>query len=314
MITLPNHYLIGYVPLKGHKDPDFKELAYGDSGPRGENLKNKLTKDSYIFLHTKIGSQKYITCYLVVERILPGAEAQRDPSISCDGQYDDWLFLGNKQHSKRLRKPIPFNKQLAQKLSLEIDFSDSDSGTRSELQVVASATRSHRPLSDQDVDILLKEIEKYQDNAKIDNPDEVQHHLYFYDEGEDIIPIDEVHQLRENEIQKLLRKNPSAIEPGVRVIEYEKVLPDGDRLDLLLEAADGSIIIAELKGFDKLTDEITTQVASYARDIAKEYPNRRIRKMVICDGKVSPKLRKACELLDIEIVVYGVKLYCFRLT
>ena len=105
------HYLIPYVPLKGHKDPDFKELAYGDSAQRGRVLKDNLSKGSYLFFHTKIGSNKYITCYIVVEKILPAKEAQKDPSINCDGKYDDWLFIGDKNMSKRLRKPIPFNRQ-----------------------------------------------------------------------------------------------------------------------------------------------------------------------------------------------------------
>ncbi|TKJ44726.1 hypothetical protein CEE35_06960 [Candidatus Aerophobetes bacterium Ae_b3b] len=310
---MPKHYLIPYVPLKGHKDPDFKELAYGESGQRGKVLKDNLSKGSYLFFHTKIGSSKYITCYIVVDRILPGKKAQSNSSINCDGQYDDWLFIGDKNKSKRLRKPIYFIKQLAKKLSLNIDFEPFNSGRKTELAVIGSATRSHRQLTDNDVSILLDEIEKYEENVKIENPPDVQYHLYFYDESEKIIPMDEVHRLKESEIQKLLRKNPSVIEKDARVIDYEKVLPDGDRLDLVLEAVDGSLIVAELKGPDKLTDEIPTQVASYVRDIEKEYPTRKIRKMIVCDGKVSPKLQKACESLGIEIVVYGVKLDCFKL-
>lgn len=308
------HYLIPYVPIKGHKDPDFRELAYGDSGSRGRTLKDTVSKGSYLFFHTKIGSTKYFTCYLHIDKVLSGQETQTDPSITCDGRFDDWLFLGNKKTSKRLRKPLPFNKLFASKLSIGIDFTASDSGKKSELQVIGSATRQHRQLSDRDVEVLLEAIAKYEDNAKTENPADVQYHLYFYDESEEVIPIDEVHKLREHEIQKLLRKNPSVIEKGAKVITYEKVLPDGDRLDLLLEGQDGSLIVAELKGPDKLTDDIATQVASYARDIQKEYPSKRIRKMIVCDGKVSPKLRKACEDLAIDVVVYGVQIGCFKLT
>lgn len=310
---MPKHYLIPYVTLKGHKDPDFKELAYGDSGKRGRILKDNLSVGSYLFFHTKIGSNKYITCYIVVDRILTGKEAQVDSSINCDGQYDDWLFIGNKEKSLRLRKPIPLNRQLASKISLAIDFEPFENGRKSELQVIGSSTRSHRQLTDNDVFVILDEIKKYQENAKIENPEDVQYHLYFYDESEEIIPIDEVHKLKEAEIQKLLRKNPSVIEKGAKVIDYEKVLLDGDRLDLLLEATDNSLIVAELKGPDKLTDEIPTQLASYSSDIEKEYPERKIRKMIVCDGKVSPKLQKACKSLGIEITVYGVRLDCFKL-
>ena len=71
------------------------------------------------------------------------------------GQYDDWLFIGNKDKSRRLRKPLPFNKKLATKLSLGINFEAFDKGERTELQVIGSSTRSHRQLTDNDVSILL---------------------------------------------------------------------------------------------------------------------------------------------------------------
>ncbi len=248
-----------------------------------------------------------------MKRIIFGEIAQQDPSINCDGQYDDWLFIGNKKKSRRLRKPLPFNKELATKLSLGIDFEAFDKGERTELQVIGSSTRSHRQLTDNDVSILLNTINTYQSNTKIDNPRDVQYRMNFYDEGEDIIPIDEVHKIKESEIQKMLRKNPQIIEDGIRVVDYEKVLPDGDRLDLLLEAKDGSLIVAELKGPDKISDDISTQLASYVRDIQNEFPNRTVRKMIICDGKISPKLQKACETLNIEVLVYGVKIDCFKL-
>ncbi len=310
---MKKHFLIPYIPIKGHKDPDFKEMCYGESGMRAKRLKNNLEKGSYLFFHTKIGSKKYITAYMVIDRMIPGKEAQRDPAIKCDGQNDDWLFIGNKNQSKRLRKPIPFNRYLADKLSLNINFMPYENGQRSELQVIGSATRSQRELSEKDVQVLLTEIKKHEENAKIQNSPEVLRHFYFYDEFENVIPMDEVHKIKEFEIQSLIRKNPEIIEEGLKVRAYEKVLPDGDRLDILFEAKDGSLIVAELKGPDKLTDEIPTQVASYAHDIAKEYPHTTIRKMIICDGKISPKLEKACTDLKIEIFVYGVKLDGFKI-
>ncbi len=311
---MAKHYLIPYVPLKGHKDPDLKELVYGDSDQRGRSLYNNISKGSYLFLHTKIGSCKYITCCIVVESVLSGEEARADNTINADAQFDDWCFVGDKDKSLRLWKPVPFNRKLAEKLSLDIDFSDLDSGYRTELQIIGSATRSQRILTKEDVDMLMSEINRYHENAKIDNPKEVQYHLYFHDTHQEIIPLDEIHKVKETEIQRLLRKNPSVIDEGIKILEFEKPLPDGDRLDLLLEASDKSIIVAEIKGKDKLTDEVPTQLASYGRDIENEYPNRKVRLMIICDGKLSPKLRKACRSLSIEVVVYGVKMDCFKLS
>lgn len=40
--------------------------------------------------------------------------------------------------------------------------------------------------------------------------------------GEYIIPIGEVHRLRESEIQKPLQKYLEAIEEGLKIIDYEK--------------------------------------------------------------------------------------------
>jgi len=307
------HYLIPNVPMKGHKDPDFKELAYGEGGRRARTLRKNMSSGSYMFFHTRIGDSKYITGYLVLDRVMSGRQAQADPLIRCDGRFDDYLFVGDKAKSHRLRKPIPFNRALAERLSLDIDFLPLDSKSRREAGVIGLATRSHRRLSDKDVSVLLEAIRQYDENTKIQNPTEVQKYQIFVDENESVIPIDEVHKLREIEIQKLLRKNPDTIEKGARVISHEKVLPDGDRLDLLLEAQDGSLIVAEVKAPDKLPDGIPTQLASYARDIEKEYPGRLVRKMIICDGKISPRLQKACESLGIEVVVYGVRLDCFRL-
>ncbi len=76
---MSKHYLIPYVPIKGHKDPGFKELAYGESGQRGISLEKNLSKGSCLFFHTKIGSTKYITCFIEVERIIFGEIAQQDP-------------------------------------------------------------------------------------------------------------------------------------------------------------------------------------------------------------------------------------------
>jgi hypothetical protein len=307
---MPRHFLIPYVPMQGHKDPDFHELSYGDSGVRGRRLAREVETGSNLFFHTNIGGSKYITCYISVSEKLEGSKARAMPSIRGDGRFDDWMFLGDPQQSKRIAKPLPLTRALMERLSLSVSFKEEG---RTETQVIGSATRAHRLLSEDDAVILRSECMRRGDNGKIENPEAVQKHLFFYDEGEDIIPFDEVHKLRETEVQKLLRKSPEVIEAGAKVLAFEKVLGDGDRLDLLLEASDGSLILAELKGPNKVTDSIPTQLASYAKDIAEMYPGRKLRKMVVCDGKVSPKLQKACVALDIEIVVYGVRLDCFRL-
>ncbi len=179
--------------------------------------------------------------------------------------------------------------------------------------MIGSATRAHRQLTDDDVTFLMETIKKNERNNKIENTEEVRRHLLFYDEGGDLIPLEEVQTIREAQIQLLLRKNPSVIEPKAKVVAWEKVMPDGDRLDLLLECHDDSLLVVEIKGPHQATESVTTQVASYASDLKKEYPKRRIRKMIICDGNISSKLKKACKEFEIEVMVYGMRLSAFKM-
>ena len=309
---MPTHYLISIVPLKGHKDPDFRVPVYGDSGKRGERLRRNLSEGSYLFFHTSLGGEKYIVGYLCVSKAFSQSEAQNAIPQNCDAKTDDWCFVGDSRNSKRLKKLLRFDRRLADRLSLGIDFSDLESGKRSELQVIASATREHRELSEQDVAILKSEIEALALNHKIENSSEVSKYIHFNDETCDAIPFDEVHQIKEREIQLLIRKAPYILSPNFKLLDYEKIMPDGDRLDLLFEdTSDGSIVVAELKAPGKADNNLPTQVASYAADLKRLFPGRAVRKMIVCDGNVSPKLRKACSNLDIELFAYGLKLTAF---
>lgn len=270
------HYLIPFVPIKGHKDPDFRIPAYGESGQRSITLKNNVAQGSHLFFHTKIGSHKYITGYIVVKDVIDGKIARSNPNFNSDSQYDEWVFIGDPSKSKKLKKPLLFNRSLSERLSLKINFQDIN--VRTELQIIGSATRSHRELSESDLETLKGYIDKLDNDHKSENSEQVNKYMLFDDETQDTIPFDEVHQLKEMEIQKLIRKNPGMLGDGILLKNYEMVMSDGDRLD-----------------------------------IQKQFPSMKVRKMIICDGNISPKLRKACENLDIEIQVYGLKLSCFRI-
>lgn len=307
---MPTSFLLAFVPLQGHKDPDFRIPIYGDSGSRGESLQRNVEPGSYLFFHTNLGGAKYITGYIQVERTLSRAEAQAtDFPVRCDAVDDDWCFVGAPATSRSLAKPLLFDRNLAQQLSLGIDFTSLDQGLRSEVAVLGSATRPPRRLTDADVTLLLAKAAELQRNLKISNSEVVARYLTFQDERQETVPFDEVHQVKERELQLLLRRDPVALGQGLRVIAYEKLMPDGDRLDLLLEdSIDGALVVAELKAPGQATDAVAVQVASYASDIKQEYSGRTVRKMIVCDGRVSPKLRKACHDLGIELRAYGWKL------
>lgn len=66
-------------------------------------------------------------------------------------------YSSSRDRSKVLTYPLPFNVNLAAKLpSLKID-KEKFTTEQTELQVISSATRTHRVLSEQDVEYLLRE-------------------------------------------------------------------------------------------------------------------------------------------------------------
>ena len=164
--------LIPYIPIANHIDPDFSEYSYGDNGSRARKLLNALSPADYVFFHTTVNGKKYITAYYVVDRVLETKKAcknkaivtkYKNPHISegLAGKRpaagdDDAVLFGDPILSYVFPRPLPFDKELAQKLSLEIKFKPK----HSEAQVIGSATRSWRELTANDVSILLEEIKK----------------------------------------------------------------------------------------------------------------------------------------------------------
>lgn len=162
--------LIPYVYIYNHPDPLFEEYAYGDAGSRGRKLK-KLKKGDYVFFHTSTRNRKYITAYYVVDRVIDTPEAVKDRNIMNKFNHphlkeyldskeakleNDCVLFGDPILSRILDKPLLFDKSLAEKLSLNINFSEN----RTETQTIGSATRSWRTLTDKDIKVLFKEIKK----------------------------------------------------------------------------------------------------------------------------------------------------------
>jgi len=67
---------------------------------------------------------------------------------------DDVMVFGNPRLSKVLTKPLPFNRELASRLSLKIQFPKG----RTESQTIGLATRQWRELTNQDAEILQNAI------------------------------------------------------------------------------------------------------------------------------------------------------------
>jgi hypothetical protein len=160
--------LIPYVPLYDHEDPLLDEFTYGDVKSRARKLKKDLKKGDFIFFHTTIRGKKCITAYYVVDRVLDTSEAAKNKNILLKyrnphlkeylegkrGEMDDVLVFGDPILSRRLQRPLPFDRALADKLSLSIEFRKGFT----ESQRIGTATRQWRKLSEEDVRILLEEI------------------------------------------------------------------------------------------------------------------------------------------------------------
>jgi hypothetical protein len=153
-----NHLLIKYIFREdNHVDPNFTYLTYGDSGNKGTQIQKTLIPGSYVIFHTSFDGKAYITGYFYVEKILSKDEHLSEiAKLSTHSKYDDVIILGNRERSKILTYPLRFDKALVVKLkSLNIDkyrFNDHTS----ELATISSATRSHRKLSNQDVELLIE--------------------------------------------------------------------------------------------------------------------------------------------------------------
>jgi hypothetical protein len=152
-----NHLLIKYIFREdNHVDPNFTYLTYGDSGNKGTQIQKTLIPGSYVFFHTSFEGKAYITGYFYVEKILSKDEHPVEiATLSTHSKYDDVIILGNRERSKILSYPLRFDKELALQLKSLKMAEDRFKDNTSELATISSATRSHRGLSDQDVERLL---------------------------------------------------------------------------------------------------------------------------------------------------------------
>lgn len=145
----------------GHVDPDFTNLVYGDSKGDGKIILNNLQAGSYVFFHTNIGGEKYITAYFYIEKIL---EKNKDKfEIEClksHAKSDDVIIIGSRVHSKILTIPLKLDRALLLELESfnleESYFNKKINDGYSELEAISHKTFNLKLLSDNDKEILLQ--------------------------------------------------------------------------------------------------------------------------------------------------------------
>lgn len=290
--------LIPYVSLINHQDPLLKEFTYGDIGQRGRKLKNSLTIGDYIFFHTTINSRKFITAYYIVDRVINTEDAVKDKRILAKFKNphlsdflndhtskDDYIAFGDPILSKVLERPLLFDKNLAEKLSLKIKFIS----TKTETQIIGSATRSWRELTDGDIEVLLKEIEITEKEG-----------FNF----EKILSTEEIVELLERDIESYLEKNHKLFGEEVISIRRQLDTPVG-RIDLLFEE-ENKIIIVEIK-LSKIGNEAVSQLYKYI-NWARQELKKEIEGIIVCSGVMPAFQEDFSKLKKIKIFCYGWQL------
>jgi len=287
--------------LYGHSDPLFKEFTYGDVGARARKLKKDLKKGDYVFFHTRIGKRKYITAYYVVDRVLDTTEAIKDKNIVAkyknphileflsgkrSGEDDDVILFGDPITSKILEKPLLFDKDLAEKLSLNIKFPKG----KTEAQAIGSATRQWRELTNKDVEVLLEAIKSLEKEGV---------------DVETILSTDEVTEIIEKDLENFIEKNPSSIGESLRLERRQLDTPVG-RIDLLFKDKKGDLIVVELK-LNKIGRGAISQLRRYMKWVKNE-TKKDVTGIIVCKGVMTAFEEEFKKLKNIKIFCYGWQL------
>lgn len=293
--------LIPYVRLFGHPDPLFDEFTYGEGERGARKLMKDLDRGDYVFFHTSFGGKKYITAYYVVDRVLDTREAIKDKNIIAkfknphivdilSGKTPKNIFqavlFGDPITSRVLDRPLLFDKILANKLSLNIKFPEG----KTETQAIGSATRAWRELTDKDIEVLFKEIEKVESRVT----------------GiETVLSTEEVTEILEKDLEGFIEKNPDILGKAIKLKDRQLDTPVG-RLDLLFEDAKGSLIVVELK-LNKVGNKALNQLHRYMSWLKKE-TKKRVTGILLCQGVMPAFEEDFKKLKDIKIFCYGWKL------
>lgn len=144
----------------GHVDPNFTQLAYGNSEKNGAIVEKHMTPGSYLFFNARIGDRRYITAYFYVEKILlKGKNDAEILALSCDAKSDEVVVIGNRNFSKILTVPLLFDRELIGKIkSYEADddyFNQKTNAGYSELAAIKDKTLNPKIISEEEKEYLL---------------------------------------------------------------------------------------------------------------------------------------------------------------
>jgi RecB family endonuclease NucS len=181
---------------------------------------------------------------------------------------------------------LPFDKSLANKLSLAIPFKKGFT----ENQCIGSATRAWRELTDKDVKILLSEIEKSERERFSQDT---------------ILSTDEVMEILEVDLENFITRNSRLIGLDLVLIGRQLDTPVG-RVDLLFEDKNSALIVVELK-LNEIGTGALNQIRGYMH-YYKTTTKKNVRGVLICKDVLPAFVDKFKNLLDIQVLCFGWKL------
>lgn len=293
--------LIPYVHIPGHNDPDFAEFTYGDIGPRARTLLT-LNRGDVIFFHTAINHRKFITAYYVVDRTLRSQEAASQPLVVAKYHNPhirdhvtaprslradrDAVVFGDPILSRSLAPPLPFDKRLASRLSLQIKFP----AGRSDVTVIGSATRSWRHLTNRDVRTIFAAICAWSSKSQ---PLDI------------VRSTEEVAEVIEKDIEDHVAKHPELLGRGLTLDQRQVPIPSG-RIDLLLKDRYGNEVVVEVKQH-RIGREALHQLHSYIAEVRKN-TSAHVTGILLCSGVMPAFERDIRAAKNVRVAVYGWRL------
>jgi hypothetical protein len=296
------NYLIPYIHLIP-PDPAFAEYTYGEGGRRAHQLKENVKKGDYLFFHTSKGGKKYITAYYVVDRILDTIKIVQEELVPLNKFHNPHLdeyrqgkitqdevnviVFGDPILSYILPKPLPFNQELSNKLSLNIRFP----ANASETQAIGRATRAWRCLSKNNVDTLIAEIKHFEDNQPTIMP---------------LMSSEEVAETLERDIEDYLANNPQLIGKNLTLVGPQWEIASG-RIDLLFKDDCENWIVVEVK-LNRIGRDALRQVKGYVDDLAKIKGHRKIEGVLVCSGIMPAYEDEILIQREIKVLIYGWEL------
>jgi hypothetical protein len=157
------HILITYsaeCAEKGHVDPNFTQLVYGNSGNNGDKVKKHIKPGSYIFFNARIDQKRFITAYFQVEKILiKGEQDSEINALKCDAKVDEVIVIGDRNHSKILTAPLVLDRALMGKLTSygadDAYFNKKLAAGCSELEAIKDKTLNPKVITEQEKELLL---------------------------------------------------------------------------------------------------------------------------------------------------------------